>query len=146
MCPIWLPIFLSYLCWTRIGCCRNRSWHDFYIISIWYWIRQDSNPRPFYSESSSLPTRPDFCLTSMFVHVPVPPEKPLIRDRHGQELLMYDIGPYEIEQDLILECEVSGGEYVVNVAVVVDVRHRQIFLTLTQSYKTYKLLSVILQW
>jgi hypothetical protein len=34
----------------------------------------------------------------------------VIRDRHGQELLMYEVGPYEIEQDLILECEVSGGE------------------------------------
>ena len=34
----------------------------------------------------------------------------MIRDRHGQELLTYDIGPYEIEQDLILECEVTGGE------------------------------------
>jgi hypothetical protein len=42
--------------------------------------------------------------------ISVPPEKPVVRDRHGQELLMYDIGPYEIEQDLILECEVSGGE------------------------------------
>jgi hypothetical protein len=34
----------------------------------------------------------------------------LIRDRQGQELLTYDIGPYEIEQDLILECEVTGGK------------------------------------
>jgi len=56
----------------------------------------------------------------MFDFVSVPPEKPLIRDRHGQELLMYDIGPYEIEQDLILECEVSGGECLVNLVVVVE--------------------------
>ena len=46
----------------------------------------------------------------ILILVSVPPEKPLIRDRHGQEMLTYDIGPYEIEQDLILECEVTGGE------------------------------------
>ena len=32
----------------------------FYIISIYYQIRQVSNPRPYNRESSSLPTRPDF--------------------------------------------------------------------------------------
>ncbi len=33
----------------------------------------------------------------------------MIRDRSGNNLLTYEIGPYEVDQDLVLECEVTGG-------------------------------------
>ena len=46
-------------------------------------------------------------LNSLF---PVPPDPPLIRDSNGRELLTHDIGPYEVDEDLSLDCEVTGGE------------------------------------
>lgn len=39
----------------------------------------------------------------------VPPDKPIIRDQNGQELVTYEIGPYEVGQNLVLDCEVTGG-------------------------------------
>lgn len=32
-----------------------------------------------------------------------------MRNQNGQELATYEIGPYEVGQKLILDCEVSGG-------------------------------------
>ncbi len=40
----------------------------------------------------------------------VPPEKPLVRGADGRELLDYEIGPFEVDQDLQLDCEVAGGD------------------------------------
>ena len=40
----------------------------------------------------------------------VPPDEPVIRNQNGQEMLTYEIGPYEVGQNLILDCEVSGGK------------------------------------
>ena len=34
----------------------------------------------------------------------------MIRNPNGQELHQFEIGPYEVGQDLILNCEVSGGK------------------------------------
>ncbi len=28
----------------------------------------------------------------------------------GKELLSYEIGPYEVDEDLVLDCEVTGGQ------------------------------------
>lgn len=39
----------------------------------------------------------------------VPPDKPTIRNQNGRELLSYEIGPYEIDEDLMIDCEVTGG-------------------------------------
>ena len=41
----------------------------------------------------------------------VPPDKPLIRASDGQEYHTHEIGPYEVDQDLNLDCEVTGGEF-----------------------------------
>ena len=41
---------------------------------------------------------------------PVPPDDPIIRNQNGQELSTYEIGPYEVGQNLILDCQVSGGK------------------------------------
>ena len=40
----------------------------------------------------------------------VPPDDPIIRNQNGQELSTYEIGPYEVGQNLILDCQVSGGK------------------------------------
>ena len=40
----------------------------------------------------------------------VPPNDPIIRNQNGQELSTYEIGPYEVGQNLILDCQVSGGK------------------------------------
>lgn len=40
----------------------------------------------------------------------VPPDKPIIRNQEGQEMVSYEIGPYEIDEDLMIDCEVIGGE------------------------------------
>ena len=47
-----------------------------------------------------------FFLISTYI---VPPEKPVIRNREGQELTSYEVGPFEVDQDIVLDCEVSGG-------------------------------------
>nr|XP_040567526.1 hemicentin-1-like [Lepeophtheirus salmonis] len=39
----------------------------------------------------------------------VPPEEPVIRDGDGNQILGYEVGPHEIGDDLILDCEVHGG-------------------------------------
>ena len=40
----------------------------------------------------------------------MPPSKPVIRDeRSMRDVLTYDVGPYEIDEDLVLECRVTGG-------------------------------------
>ena len=43
--------------------------------------------------------------------IPVPPDKPIIRNQDGQEIISYEIGPYEIDEDLMIDCEVIGGEF-----------------------------------
>ena len=40
----------------------------------------------------------------------VPPNEPVVRNQKGEELFSREIGPYEVGQNLILDCEVSGGE------------------------------------
>lgn len=40
----------------------------------------------------------------------MPPDKPIIRAHGGQIITSYEVGPYEIGQDLVLECEVHGGD------------------------------------
>ena len=40
----------------------------------------------------------------------VPPDDPIIRNQNGAELSTYEIGPYEVGQNLILDCQVSGGK------------------------------------
>ena len=40
----------------------------------------------------------------------MPPDKPIIRNQDGQELASYEIGPYEIDEDLMIDCEVIGGK------------------------------------
>ncbi len=40
----------------------------------------------------------------------MPPDKPVIRDRDGAQLLGYEIGSYEVDEDLVLDCDVTGGE------------------------------------
>ena len=52
------------------------------------------------------PTRND----KLNLTIVVPPEAPVIRNKNGQVLAHHEIGPYEIGQDLVLECEVMGGE------------------------------------
>ena len=44
----------------------------------------------------------------------VPPNEPVIRNKNGQELISREIGPYEVGHNLILDCEVSGGNYWIN--------------------------------
>ena len=40
----------------------------------------------------------------------VPPNEPIIRNQNGQEMLYREVGPYEVGDNLILDCEVSGGK------------------------------------
>ena len=40
----------------------------------------------------------------------VPPNQPIIRNQNGQEMLYREAGPYEVGDNLILDCEVSGGK------------------------------------
>ena len=40
----------------------------------------------------------------------VPPNEPIIRNQNGQEMLYREAGPYEVGDNLILDCEVSGGK------------------------------------
>jgi len=40
----------------------------------------------------------------------VPPERPIIRDINAVDVLNYEVGPFEVDQDLVLECEVHGGK------------------------------------
>ena len=60
VCPILMPVFFFlFHKLTRIEY-RNWPWQGFDIISIEYWMRQDSSSKLFDRESSSLSTRPDF--------------------------------------------------------------------------------------
>ncbi len=49
-------------------------------------------------------------LLSLSPTLSVPPDKPVIRGRDGEEVLTGEVGPYEVEEDLVLECEVTGGQ------------------------------------
>ena len=35
----------------------------------------------------------------------------MIRNKSGKIIGSYEVGPFEIGQDLVLECEVKGGKY-----------------------------------
>ena len=60
VCPILMPVFFFlFHKLTRIEY-RNWPWQGFDIISIEYWMRQNSSSKLFDRESSSLSTRPDF--------------------------------------------------------------------------------------
>ena len=41
--------------------------------------------------------------------VAVPPSPPTISDADGQEVPSRQVGPYEIDDDLVLDCHVRGG-------------------------------------
>ena len=46
----------------------------------------------------------------IFCHISVPPNIPMIRNKSGKIIGNYEVGPFEIGQDLVLECEVKGGK------------------------------------
>ena len=52
------------------------------------------------------PTRND----KLNLTIIVPPEKPILRNRNGQVLSTYEVGPFEVGQDLEIDCEVIGGD------------------------------------
>lgn len=52
----------------------------------------------------------DILYIGLFLFFSVPPDKPTIRNQNGRELLSYEIGPYEIDEDLMIDCEVTGGK------------------------------------
>ena len=49
-------------------------------------------------------------VSNLALFVSVPPKKPLIKNKEGQILRSYEIGPYEVDEDLVLDCEVTGGK------------------------------------
>ncbi len=50
------------------------------------------------------------CIFFCICHISVPPSEPIIKTQSGQEVTTFEIGPYEVGQDLALECEVNGGK------------------------------------
>ena len=46
---------------------------------------------------------------NLYFFLPVPPDKPVLKLPSGREVHSYEIGPFEVDQDLVLECDVTGG-------------------------------------
>ena len=41
----------------------------------------------------------------------MPPNIPVIKNKGGKIVGSYEVGPFEVGQDLVLECEVKGGTF-----------------------------------
>ena len=75
-----------------------------------------------------------------FIPIPVPPDKPVIRGRDGAEVTTAsgEVGPYEVDEDLVLECEVSGGQSLPSMSLPLPptINQKNIWLA-SQSYLSH---------
>ena len=86
---------------------RNSYSHpNFKTFDDFFSLAQDEGIYRCRVDYRNSPTRND----KLNLTIIVPPEKPILRNRNGQVISTHEVGPFEVGDDLEIDCEVIGGD------------------------------------